>query len=262
MDPEKLHLKWKNFENNINLTCQELRGDFCDVTLVSEDNQSIEAHKIILAASSPVLKVILRENKHSLPLIYMRGTNSTDLTAVVDFIYNGEVNICKEDLSGFLALAEDLQIKGLTGTCEAQQGEVTKDIHTDLFSSTTSQNETNLESITELNEFSEVFNNQSDPNRTLEEKELSVYNGSNICDQIDFIMQREDGMWTCKVCGKKTKLKGDMKRHAELHIEGLSFPCKICGKSFKSSESLRKHLRSISCQKEQLLEDSYKSGLN
>jgi hypothetical protein len=250
MDPETFHLKWKNFETNINFTCKELRGDFCDVTLVSEDNRKIEAHKIILAASSPILKDILRENKHSLPLIYMRGTNSKDLTAVVDFIYNGEVDICKEDLSGFLALAEDLQVKGLTESHDAQQGEKIKSNHIDsLLSSTTSQHKACLQSITEQNEFSEL-------NRTVEENEPLIDNGSNISEQIGFIMQREDGMWTCKVCGKKTKLKGDMKRHAEIHIEGLSFPCKICGKNSKSSESLRKHLRSMACQKAMKVENS------
>ena len=33
---------------------------------------------------------------------------------MVDFIYNGETNVCSENIDAFLALAEELQIKGLT----------------------------------------------------------------------------------------------------------------------------------------------------
>ena len=46
----------------------------------------------------------------------MRGLKSCDLMAIVDFIYQGEANIFQEDLDGFLALAEELQLKGLTGS--------------------------------------------------------------------------------------------------------------------------------------------------
>ena len=46
-------------------------------------------------------------------MIYMRGLKAKDMMSVVDFIYHGEANIYQEDLDGFLALAEDLQLKGL-----------------------------------------------------------------------------------------------------------------------------------------------------
>ncbi len=35
-----------------------------------------------------------------------------DLQSVVSFMYQGEVNIDRQQLSSFLALAEDLQVKG------------------------------------------------------------------------------------------------------------------------------------------------------
>ena len=48
-------------------------------------------------------------------MIYMRGIKALELVAIVDFIYQGEANIYQEDLDGFLALAEELQLKGLSG---------------------------------------------------------------------------------------------------------------------------------------------------
>ena len=49
-------------------------------------------------------------------MIYMRGLKAKALEAIVDFIYHGEANIYQEDLDGFLALAEELQLKGLSDT--------------------------------------------------------------------------------------------------------------------------------------------------
>ena len=51
---EKLCLKWNDFQENVNVAFASLRedNDFADVTLACEDGQQIEAHKVILTASS------------------------------------------------------------------------------------------------------------------------------------------------------------------------------------------------------------------
>ena len=70
---EKLCLKWNDFQENVNTAFGSLREDneFADVTLACEDGQQIEAHKVILAASSPFFQNLLKSNKHPHPLIYM-----------------------------------------------------------------------------------------------------------------------------------------------------------------------------------------------
>ena len=52
---QKLRLKWDDFQENLNIAFGSLREDneFADVTLASEDGQQMDAHKVILAASSP-----------------------------------------------------------------------------------------------------------------------------------------------------------------------------------------------------------------
>ena len=45
----------------------------------------------------------------------MRGMKSENLLAIVDFLYNGEANVFQENLDSFLAIAEELQLKGLMG---------------------------------------------------------------------------------------------------------------------------------------------------
>merc|ERR1711974_178729 len=60
------------------------------------------------------------------PLIYMRGLKSADLTAIVDFIYLREASVFQEELESFLALAEELQLKGLDGSSEEKAPEYPK----------------------------------------------------------------------------------------------------------------------------------------
>ena len=114
---EKLCLQWNDFHENIKSAFGNLRddNDFADVTLACEDGQQVEAHKVILAASSPFFQKLLGRNKHPRPLIYMRGIKFDDLLAIVDFLYRGEANVFQENLDSFLAVAEELQLKGLMG---------------------------------------------------------------------------------------------------------------------------------------------------
>ena len=89
---EKLCLQWNDFQDNIKSAFGNLRedNDFTDVTLACEDGQQVEAHKVILAASSPFFQKLFARNKHPHPLVYMRGMKSDDLSAIVDFLYRGE----------------------------------------------------------------------------------------------------------------------------------------------------------------------------
>jgi len=115
MGTEKFCLRWNDFESNISSAFRELRDDkdFFDVTLACEDEQ-IQAHKVILSACSPFFRNILRRNSHPNPLLYLKGVRYPDLQAVLNFMYHGEVNVAQEELNSFLAVAEDLRVKGLT----------------------------------------------------------------------------------------------------------------------------------------------------
>ena len=100
---EKFCLKWNDYKDNVNTAFALLRqdADFTDVTLACEDGHQVEAHKVILSASSPFFENILKRNKHAHPLIYMRGIRSDDLLAIIDFLYYGDANIYQENLENF-----------------------------------------------------------------------------------------------------------------------------------------------------------------
>ena len=111
-----LTLRWNDFETNISSTYLDLKDDkdFADVTLVSADDQQVEAHKVILAASSPFFKRVLKRNPHQHPLIYLKGVSSAELKEVLNYIYLGAANVPEANLNSFLALAKELELKGLT----------------------------------------------------------------------------------------------------------------------------------------------------
>jgi len=115
MASEKFCLRWNDFESNISVAFRELREekDFFDVTLACDDSQ-VQAHKVILSACSPFFRNILRRNPHQHPLLYLKGVKYKELLSVLNFMYQGEVNVAQEELNSFLAVAEDLRVKGLT----------------------------------------------------------------------------------------------------------------------------------------------------
>ena len=121
---DKLHLQWDEFKQSIAGAFRTLREekDFADVTLVCEDGEMVEVHKVVLAASSSFFKNILKRNKQAAhPLIYMRGVKSDDILAILDFLYRGEANVYQENLGSFLAIAEELQLEGMLGGIENRE---------------------------------------------------------------------------------------------------------------------------------------------
>ena len=66
-------------------------------------------------------------------MIYMRGLKAEALVAMVDFLYYGEANINQENLDTFLCLAEELRLKGLTGSsAESNHEEESKNNQSNL----------------------------------------------------------------------------------------------------------------------------------
>ena len=131
---EKLNVQWNDFRENLCSALGDLREDkeFTDVTLVCEDDQQVEAHRVILVASSPFFLDLLKRNKHPHTFIDMKGVRSEILIAMMDFFYHGEANVLQENLESFLMLAGKLQLKGLTQ--KASQGQEKKNPLSNLIS--------------------------------------------------------------------------------------------------------------------------------
>ena len=191
-------------------------------------------------------------------MIYMRGLKAKDLVAIVDFIYHGEASVFQEDLDGFLALAEELQLKGLASSHNEYPEPVGQ--------------KSNKQQTPKIETYESIFNFQnniaphknafkSDVNKSpLENRKRSddlvpaeaenmIVNAdlNNLKVQINSMMEKfadnnGENKWRCTVCAKVIKFQRHMERHIETHIEGVSYPCQLCGVVKRSSNALNIHM--------------------
>ena len=106
---------WGEFSSNITETFKDIRKyeKLNDVTLVCDDGE-VSAHKLILYGGSDFFRSVLSKVKHRHPIIFMKDVKLKHLEAIVEFMYNGEVNVPQDDLNLLLEVAKDLKIKGLS----------------------------------------------------------------------------------------------------------------------------------------------------
>ena len=242
---EKFCLKWNDFQTNVTKTFSSLRQEehLFDVTLVSDDEQHISAHKLVLSASSDFFKNIIHKAKHSNPMIFLSGFKSKDLLLVMDYIYQGEVKILQTDLDQFLTVAQQLKIEGLIGGGNDSDGTHTDDYIKEDVETSHTQEETILDNVEDNDKYNA-------PKKRIPKADRSVAvvsSASNVEAKVavDDLVEKTENGYMCKACGKisTSKSSSDIRRHAEIHIEGLSFDCQLCDKTFRSRNILKCHMK-------------------
>ena len=86
--------------------------DLLDVTIAC-DGAEVRAHKLIMSASSPLFKRIIKNSSHPDPYIYLQKLHPQDLTSIINFVYTGETKVEANSIQRFMTSASDLQISGL-----------------------------------------------------------------------------------------------------------------------------------------------------
>ena len=240
MESDNFCLRLSGFQDNLNDIFGNLRSDkeFNDVTLVCEDGSKLEAHKMILSASSLLFNKLLTREKHAHPMIFMVGVKSGDLVAVLNLIYLGQANVNQESLDSFLTLAHRLQLKGKMDILD-DKWKRDQDIHPTPLQI---KNNISLKVAGKLdlpkgNEFA-----SKDNSKDLSYLESEIQSRMEIGQSLMFNNQNKIfKAHVCKVCGKEG-MKNDIKRHIEAtHVEGLSITCNLCQKTHRSRQALWMH---------------------
>ena len=246
---EKFCLKWNDFQTNVSNTFRKLRTSdhFYDVTLVSDDQQQVSAHKVVLASSSEYFKNILTSNKHSHPMLCLNGVSSAEMKNILDFIYNGEIQLYQDHLDQFLAIAQRFQLEGLIQGADENNPEpqhfeeyehkIIPENHNMALDTIENVNGTGGISMkNQLVKTQKIIAMDSANFENLEELDQKI---SDMIEKVEGTQKRR-----CIPCGQVSRHIGHAKEHAETHIEGLSFPCQYCSKTFRSRHAFKVHISS------------------
>ena len=254
---EKFSLKWNDFQENVSSAFSSLREDtkFTDVTLVSEDGKHIHAHKVILSASSPFFKNILKMIKHPSPLVYLKGFQAKVLNSLIDFMYHGVANVYQDNLDNFLAKAEELQLKGLAGPGgEEETIKKTKEvIHNPIYNSKPTY-ETEIFTEKQNNDFEDEQYDLIPTNTVMATTSPSTKvsfpggTGDDLKTTVWSMISQSGSLLTCTVCGKSkdktvaANAKMQMENHVEsFHVDGVTYDCSRCDQVLRSKNALHKH---------------------
>ena len=246
MHPEKYSLTWHTYSDHLKSMMRELmmNEDFSDVTLVTEDKKQIKAHINILSACSPVFKDILKKDKNSSPVMYLRGIQYTELESIIQFIYLGEATFYEERMDEFLAVAKSLEIKEICNA-ETEFNDEPKD------SPTTNDQDTSTELVEEQPVIPDIKNKE-------DQQERCVVNGNAKfeCDQCDKTYSGHSGLYThkqsvhqgvkyaCDQCDFKASYRCYLNAHFKSKHEGVKYACDQCDYQATAQSNLIVHIQS------------------
>ena len=255
-------IKWKTFESQLtsNVKGHLTRDEHTDVTLVSDDQIPFSAHKCIVSACSPVLKNILLNDPHPHPLIYMRGVTKVQLETLLEFMYQGKVEVQERNIKKFFELTEELELHRVeidsinsisvdNRTSETDLDMVKKDAKKlgPLY-----QKEVNSQE----KKMSELAKNFVDANIDMPTSDNEgTHFGTNLfkCDYCDATFVKSKSKvrhqeskhmgirYPCKHCDYQATQKAMLKIHENSVHGGMKFSCEICKKQFSHKNNLTAH---------------------
>ena len=268
MDCESYNLNWAEFDSYTSLAFKELltKQDFTDVTLACEDDETIEAHKVILSACSPVFSRILKKNTHSHPLIFLTDVTHSDLKAIINFMYLGQTNVAQENLQRFLKVATKFEVRGLTENnkekldavnngriCPTPEEDEITDVHDILDDVMVDENILGGALVDDSDVGRDDLTVKSE-----EESSSGFYHGSPVEQKslvspfkIDNIgsyqrpaMMDDENKYPCDQCDYKATFACNLASHKRTVHEKLFFYCNVCDYKSSRKDRLNKHFLS------------------
>ena len=266
MDQEMYSLTSQTYPDNLRSMMKELLRDdeFSDVTLVTDDKKHLKGHMNILCAASPVFRDILQKEKKTHPIIFLRGTHSSDVESILEYIYLGEATFYQERMVDFLAVAKSLEIEEL---CieeneevkeESVQDDVVDDIPLELCIEENEQT-THDPMTSKYNLKEKPIKSNKEYLQKLEQRKRKVSFGENVkypCNQCDFQTQRKSNLtrhiqnkhedvnvkYNCDQCDYQASLKQHLTRHIQNKHNGVKYLCDHCDYQAGCVDNLKVHI--------------------
>ena len=161
--------------------------------------------------------------------------------AILDFLYRGEANVFQDNIDSFLAVAEELQMKGLMGKTEYKLTDFGENERPSHCSSENSPNNSSMRQMPSKE-------SRNSPQALTRPPNLSG-NFVELEEKVNQLMEKSqnktaDGKqlaYRCTLCGKEGH-GINIKYHIEAnHLQGVVIPCNFCGKIFIARHALKQH---------------------
>ena len=171
--------------------------------------------------------------------------------AIVDFLHRGETNVIQESLDSFLAIAEDLLLRGLMGKPDERvENRDAGEEH--LLPILLPTSNTQIDPSKAMKEERDNRISRAEGNATVALQSQHSGDLDQLEQMVKSMMEKSENKYAntnclanrCKVCGKEG-MGSAIKDHIEAnHIEGIVIPCNLCEKTFRSRNALKLHKRS------------------
>ena len=253
---------WTTFPTHLIKTFKDLvtEGHFADVTLVGDDQIPMKAHKIVLSASSPVLKHHLINDTQDHPVIYLR-TKQPELLSILQFMYFGEVIVFQDRIEEVLSIARELQIKELVmedgnykdsidiseednvGYSEATaNGLVAENI--DIYN----RDDVEFDGTEFIKTENEKIVKEETDDENLDLTFLDDQEGFIALNLPEYIDENDTKMadlknYNCQVCRSSFKTKVGVQYHYRSKHEGIKYSCDQCEYKGTDKSSVRRHTK-------------------
>merc|ERR1712129_205917 len=169
---------------------------------------------------------------------------------MVDFLYFGEANVYQENLDSFLAVAEELQLKGLMGSGAEEEVKENNKPTAPKKSFKTSSNKNYTKQEVTIPELTNSVERVERVEGTIADTDYTVAADlQHLNDKIKSMMMVSENHLSvklgrariCKVCGKEGQWS-HIRDHIEAnHITGVTHTCNICGKISRTRGGIRRH---------------------
>jgi len=231
MAPDLVSISWDSYHTAASNTVRNLYSDqdFTDVTIACEGEKQVQAHKVILSASSSFLHSILVENPNEHPLLCLTGVRFDLLQRLVEFIYLGEIKIPEDEVTSFLDLGRELEVSGII--------EQNQPVSTERFLETKAEEpEDPL-----IDNFPQLSYDVNAVEEFLIEdiKEESIDNF-----EVPKVLKKEK-LFQCNKCEFTSVHYASVRKHKISKHDGVKYHCDKCVKSFSDSSTLLRHKKSI-----------------
>lgn len=96
MDQRRQNVRWDNHQSNLQtmFSYQLEQERFLDITLASQDGQTIKAHRAVLCAASGYFDTVLTNTTVGREtLVILKDINFDEIKQIIDFVYHGEISV-------------------------------------------------------------------------------------------------------------------------------------------------------------------------